>query len=80
MSEQSVPESELPSWDDSPLALNVIHALIEKHPNWRLTSQFTGGNEVMMIEFADDDGELPSGELPWEFVSMIADYGRGDDE
>jgi hypothetical protein len=79
MSADKTPIAETPDWDEAPVTLNVIHKLVEDHPNYRLTSHSCNGNEVMMIQFADSDGEYTSG-LAGDFVSMVSEAHNDSDE
>jgi hypothetical protein len=64
-----------PEWDDAPVAVNVIKQIVDAYPDWRIVQHSTGGNQAMMIHFADDDGEFAEG-LDGDFVSMVAEFNR----
>lgn len=76
--DDETPRSTAPEWDESRVALNVLGKLIDEHPDWRLTQHTTpGGRQVMMIEFADGDGEYTGG-LPGDFITMVSEAGDPD--
>lgn len=55
--------------------LSLETQLRNRYPDWRKTSHFApNGNKVVMIEFADDQGEFVEG-LPGEFVSLVSTAG-----
>lgn len=67
--------SEPPLIDGSRVTLSLIGDLVDRYPDWRLTSHTTpAGREVLMIEYADEDGEFTEF-LPGEFVKLVSEAG-----
>lgn len=66
--------------EEDPVYLTLESDLRSRYPNWRKTTHYAPtGQKVMMIEFADNQGEFVTG-LPSDFVSMVAEaYPRTDD-
>jgi len=62
-----------PEWDETPVTINMIEALIDAHPDHRVTGHMTdSGKSMRLIEFPDSDGEFREG-TPGDFVEWVSE-------
>jgi len=67
-------------FEGDPVVSSLLAQLESNYPDWRYTSHYTPeGRKVVMIEYADDQGNFTSG-LPGDFVSLVSSaYDRPQD-